>query len=201
LNLIAVTWTITQRFQRLALLLMLACLLVVSPAHAENHKVPTKENRESSKQERAKIGLVLSGGGARGAAHVGIIKVLEELQIPIDYIVGTSLGAVVGGLYAKGDTPAQLETILATLDWNKGFVDDLPRSDLPFRRKDEEDKFQTKFELGVQGTSITFPPGLIQGHGLYLLLQTLVGGAALETNFNNLPIPYRAVNSSDILAG
>jgi len=144
-------------------------------------------------KERPKIGLVLSGGGARGAAHVGVIKVLEELQVPVDYVVGTSLGSVVGGLYAKGQTTEQLENILATLEWNRGFVDALPRSKLPFRRKDEEDKFLTNFELGVQGSSITFPSGFIQGHGLYVLLHTLVGGAALESDFSKLPIPYRAI--------
>jgi len=147
----------------------------------------------SNGPERKKIGLVLSGGGARGAAHVGVLKVLEELNVPVDYIVGTSLGAVVGALYSMGKTPAELETILATLEWNRGFVDALPRSRLPFRRKDEEDKFQTNFELGVQGKSVTFPPGVLQGHGLYVLLQTLIGGSALEHDFDNFPIPYRAV--------
>ena len=172
---------------------MLFCLCVASPAYSNELITPTTSEEAPGEQDRPKIGLALSGGGARGAAHVGIIKVLEELNIPVDYVVGTSLGAVVGALYAKGQTPADLEHVLETLEWNRGFVDALPRSKLPFRRKDEEDKFQTNFELGVQGLSLTFPPGLIQGHGLYLLLTELVGGAALETDFNNLPIPYRAV--------
>lgn len=180
--------------------MVLICLLVASPAYADSHDETANSAAEPGEQERPKIGLVLSGGGARGAAHVGVIKVLEEMNVPIDYVVGTSLGAVVGALYAKGQTPAELEHVLATLEWNRGFVDALPRSQLPFRRKDEEDKFQTNFELGVRGASITFPPGLIQGHGLYLLLQELVGGAALENDFNNLPIPYRAVATDLVTA-
>ena len=167
---------------------ILLCLLFTPVSYADNHST-----NGAAKPDRKKIGLVLSGGGARGAAHVGVIKVLEELNIPVDYIVGTSLGSVVGALYSMGQTPAQMEFTLATLEWNRGFVDNLPRSQLPFRRKDEEDKFQTNFELGVEGFSVSLPPGVIQGHGLYLLLQTLVGGSALQRDFDKLPIPYLAI--------
>jgi len=172
--------------------LILSCLFAASSGHADE-LIATQNEEEAGEQERPKIGLVLSGGGARGAAHVGVIKVLEELNVPVDYVVGTSLGAVVGALYANGRTPRELNEILDTLEWNRGFVDALDRSKLPFRRKDEEDKFQTNFELGVQGLSVTFPPGLIQGHGLYLLLQELMGGAALESDFDKFAIPYRAI--------
>jgi len=189
---------------------ILICLVFVFPANADNHSVtaPAAETpaTKTGEQKRKRIGLVLSGGGARGAAHVGVLKVLEELQVPVDYVVGTSLGSVVGALYAMGQSPAELESTLATLEWNRGFVDALPRSRLPFRRKDEEDKFQTDFELGVQGTSISLPPGLIRGHGLYLVLHTLIGGGALETDFDSLPIPFRAVatdleNSETVVLG
>jgi len=94
---------------------------------------------------RPKIGLVLSGGGARGAAHVGVLKVLEENRVPIDYIVGTSLGSVVGALYALGNSADQLNSILTSINWNRGFIDDLPRERLPLRRKDEEDDFQINY--------------------------------------------------------
>lgn len=150
---------------------------------------------DSETGQRKKIGLVLSGGGARGGAHIGVLKVLEELRIPVDYIVGTSLGSVVGALYSLGRSPAELQFILSTLEWNRGFVDDLARTQLPLRRKDEEDEFQINFELGVQNSSLTLPPGVLQGHGLHLLLKTLVGEAVLEKNFDNFPIPYRAVTT------
>lgn len=143
--------------------------------------------------DRKKIGLVLSGGGARGAAHVGVIKVLEELQVPIDYIVGTSLGSVVGALYALGKTPDELLEILETIDWNKGFVDELPRRRLPMRRKDERDQFLINFELGVRDMAFSLPRGVIQGHSLHLLLKSLIGGAALVDDFDKLPIPFRAI--------
>jgi len=129
---------------------------------------------DSETGQRKKIGLVLSGGGARGGAHIGVLKVLEELRIPVDYIVGTSLGSVVGALYSLGRSPAELQFILSTLEWNRGFVDDLARTQLPLRRKDEEDEFQINFELGVQNSSLTLPPGVLQGHGLHLLLKTIV---------------------------
>ena len=150
---------------------------------------------DSETGERKKIGLVLSGGGARGGAHVGVLNVLEELRVPVDYVVGTSLGSVVGALYSIGRTPAELQFILSTLEWSRGFTDDLPREKLPLRRKDEEDEFQINFEIGVQNKSLTLPAGVLQGHGLHLLLKTLVGEAVLEKDFDNFPIPYRAVTT------
>ena len=83
--------------------------------------------------ERPRIGLALSGGGARGAAHVGVLRVLEELRIPVDYIAGTSMGSIIGGLYASGMTPDQIETALKEMDWDNVFSDRPPRIDRPFR--------------------------------------------------------------------
>lgn len=145
--------------------------------------------------ERKKIGLVLSGGGARGAAHIGVIKVLEELRVPIDVVVGTSLGSVVGALYSLGKSPAELYATVSTIDWNRGFIDDLPRARLPLRRKDEEDDFQINFELGVRNFSPALPTGVIQGHSLHLLLKSLVEGASTSKDFNQLPIPFRAITT------
>ena len=88
---------------------------------------------------RPKIGLVLGGGGARGAAHIGVIKMLEELQIPIDYITGTSMGALIGGLYATGMNAGELESVVLNLDWNELFNDKTTREDRPFRRKMDDD--------------------------------------------------------------
>lgn len=98
---------------------------------------------------RPRIGLVLSGGGARGIAHIGVLKVLEEQHIPIDAIAGTSMGAVVGGLYASGLTAREIEGIMTSLNWQDAFRDRPPREDLTLRRKQEDENFLVKFPLSL----------------------------------------------------
>ena len=90
---------------------------------------------------RPRIGLVLSGGGARGAAHVGVLKVIDEMRIPIDAIAGTSMGAVVGGLYASGMSAAEIEELIRSLNWQDAFQDRPPREELGFRRKQDDREF------------------------------------------------------------
>lgn len=140
-----------------------------------------------------RIGLVLSGGGARGSAHVGVLKVLERIRVPIHCIAGTSLGSVVGALHARGLTAQEIEEVIASVDWNRGFVDEFPRERLPLRRKDEEDEFLINFELGVSEGVLNLPLGVVQGHSLHLLLKDLMAGASLIDDFNQLPIPFRSV--------
>src|SRR6202008_4299308 len=94
---------------------------------------------------RPKIGLVLSGGGARGAPHVGVLKVLEELHIPVDYIAGTSMGSAVGGLYATGLSAGELDKIFRKFDWEAAFTDNPPRRQRSFRRKQDDQNFLAKF--------------------------------------------------------
>src|SRR5882672_2536202 len=101
--------------------------------------------RESS--GRPRIGLVLSGGGARGAAHVGVLKVLEELRIPVDEIAGTSMGSAVGGLYATGLSAAELEKVFQKFDWNAAFNDSPPRSGLSYRRKQDDANSLVKYRV------------------------------------------------------
>jgi hypothetical protein len=104
---------------------------------------------EQAPDDRPTIGLVLSGGGARGAAHVGVIKVLDELRIPVDYIAGTSMGAIVGGLYASGMTADELENVIETADWTALLSDRPPRAQRSFRRKSDDVGFLVDFELGI----------------------------------------------------
>ena len=112
---------------------------------------------------RPRICLVLSGGGARGMAHIGVLKVLEELKVPIDCIAGTSMGAVVGGLYASGMTVSQIADTMRSLDWQEAFRDAPPRRDLAFRRKQDDRNFLVRLPLGLKHAKILLPKGFIQG--------------------------------------
>ncbi len=150
--------------------------------------------------ERLRVGLVLGGGGARGAAHIGVLKELERLRIPIDAIAGTSMGAVVGGLYATGINAEELESLVSSLDWNAALSDTPEREDLSFRRKQDEREFPINFELGVRDAELILPKGVIQGQKLDLLLRELTLRASHITDFDDLPIPFRAI-ASDIVAG
>ncbi len=149
---------------------------------------------------RPKIGLVLAGGGAKGAAHVGVIKVLEDLGVPIDYIVGTSMGAIVGGLYASGLSAAELEAAVKSIDWGDIFNDKPPRRDRDFRRKLDDDDILIRYKLGFKDGSIQFPRGIILGQKLNLALRDLSRRAIDVDNFDMLAIPFRAV-ATDIETG
>ena len=151
-------------------------------------------------EPRPRIGLVLGGGGARGAAHIGVLKELERLRIPVDAIAGTSMGAIVGGLYATGVNAEDLEELVSSLDWNAALSDTAAREHLSFRRKQDEREFPINFELGLRGTDLLLPKGVIQGQELDLLLRKLTIHASHITDFDELPIPFRAI-ASDIVAG
>jgi NTE family protein len=122
---------------------------------------------------RPKIGLVLSGGGARGLAHIGVLKVLEELRVPVDYIAATSMGAIVGGLSATGMSASEMERLLAKLDWGTMFSDSPPRRDLDTRRKDEEARYPIPLELGFREGAVRLSKGAIAGANLELYLHEL----------------------------
>ena len=143
-------------------------------------------------KRRPKIGLVLGGGGARGAAHVGVLKVLEQQRIPIDYIAGTSMGAIVGAAYAVGLSPNQIEKTLNSIDWGDLFVDDAPRAELPFRDKMDQRRF-TGVEIGVGPEGILLPSGAFAGRKLEFLLQAIFLPAAERESFDDLDIPFRAI--------
>ena len=151
-------------------------------------------------EPRPRIGLVLGGGGARGAAHIGVLKELERLRIPVDAIAGTSMGAIVGGLYATGVNAEELEELVSSLDWNAALSDTAAREHLSFRRKQDDREFPINFELGLRGTDLLLPKGVIQGQELDLLLRKLTMHASHITDFDELPIPFRAI-ASDIVAG
>ena len=134
---------------------------------------------EAVAAERPKVGLVLSGGGARGAAHVGVIRALEEMQVPIDAVAGTSMGAVVGGLYCAGLSGADIEQVFRKLDWQDLFRDRALRRDLVYRRKQDDRSIYARGSLGLRyGEGIELPLGLVQGQKITQALRSATLGVA-----------------------
>jgi len=172
-------------------------LFVVSPITAFADCGPTTKE-DSGAQPR--VGLALSGGGARGAAHIGVIRVLLEEGVAIDCIAGTSMGAIVGGLYASGKTLEEIEQALNDIDWDDVFVDSTNRADKTFRRKRDDDDFLIKRRIGFSNGKIKLPLGVVQGQKIDLAITKLTLPVALVDNFDELPIPYRAV-ATDIGTG
>jgi NTE family protein len=144
-------------------------------------------------EPRPKIALVLSGGGARGAAHAGVIKRLEELRIPIDLVVGTSMGSIMGGLYAAGYDAAGVERVLAESDWSSLFSDKPARDQLWYRRRQDDRVFQVDLELGWKNGGVALPPGFILGLNAEAFLEQLLLPVAPIKRFDDLPIPFRCV--------
>ena len=149
---------------------------------------------------RPRIGLVLGGGGARGAAHVGVLKVLEEQRIPVDVVVGTSMGSIVAGLYASGMSPNQIEQEMLSLDWNDLFQDSPSRQDRSFRRKRDDDLYTFAASTGFNDGEFETPLAYIRGQKFDLELNRLTLPVAAVTDFDQLPIPYRAV-ATDLETG
>jgi len=153
-----------------------------------------------SSDRRPKIGLALSGGGARGAAHIGVLKVLEENRIPIDYIAGTSMGSIVGGLYATGMSPDEILEAIESIDWDEIFVDSPSRQERSFRRKRDDDLYLVKAKPGIDKNGLKFPAGVVQGQKIDLALTRFTRHVAKIDSFDDFAIPYRAV-ASDIVTG
>ncbi|HET9047275.1 MAG TPA: patatin-like phospholipase family protein, partial [Casimicrobiaceae bacterium] len=143
--------------------------------------------------KRPKVCLVLSGGGARGLAHIGVLKVLDELRVPIDCIAATSMGAIVGGLSASGMSPLEMQERLAKVDWSSLFSDSPPRRDLDIRRKIEDARFPIPLEFGFSDGGVHLAKGAIAGGNLELYLHELTRRADALPNFDRLPTPFRAV--------
>jgi NTE family protein len=149
---------------------------------------------------RPKICVVLSGGGARGAAHVGVLQVLEELGVPVDCIAGTSMGAFVGGLYAAGYSANDLEALMTSINWAVVFSPVTPRAHLSWRRKLEDEDFLIRYRIGVREGRVVLPRFALPVQRLRLLLQELLSQVAEIREFDALPIPFRAV-ATNIVSG
>jgi len=149
---------------------------------------------------RPRVGLVLSGGGARGLAHIGVLKVLEELHVPVDCIAGTSMGGVVGGVYASGMPLAEMEEQARRIDWSVAFQDRPDRRSMTTRRKGEESGYLALPEFGFRKGEVLMPAGVLYGQNMEMLFARLAVRSHGIDDLAELPIPFKAV-ATDIESG
>lgn len=166
---------------------LFTCLITPSLASAESIIV------QGPQLKKPKICLALSGGGARGFAHVGVLKVLEELHIPIDCIAGTSMGAVVGGLYAAGFSASEIETRLDTLKLNDIALDRVERRYLPQSVREEDEQYPLGATLGLSANGVRLPAGVVQASQFLEILQNWTAHLQPDIDFDRLPIPFRTL--------
>lgn len=174
-------------------------LLLATPVAAQGPakvEVPAAAERSA----RPRIGIAFSGGGAKGCAHIGVLKVLEEMHIPIDYAAGTSMGAIVGGLYASGLDTEELTDAILDVDWADALTDKPSRKNRSIRRKDDDLRYIPDLELGLGREGLKYPTGLRSGQKLGLLLRSLTLPVRGVDNFDDLTVPFRAV-ATDIATG
>jgi NTE family protein len=148
---------------------------------------------------RPRIGLVLNGGGALGLAHIGALQWMEEHHIPIDVIAGTSMGGLVGGAFATGETPEQIRALVEGIDWNQILSDGTPYRDLSFRRKEDRTQYPVSLLLGV-GKKIRSQEGYKAGQQVQLLLDKIALPYSQVENFDDLPTPFACV-ATDLVSG
>ena len=148
---------------------------------------------DSDETERPKIGLALSGGGARGGAHVGVLEALEEMNVPIDYIAGTSMGAIIGAFYAAGYSPSQIKSIISETNWVDAFSDQSDRRGMTMRKKELDADFLIPHRVGFNSGTIQLPLGVLEGQKLDQIFQKAFLPVREIRDFDDLPTPFRAV--------
>jgi NTE family protein len=183
---------------RLVLAAAVAAAVSLAPAPA----LPSAAAEADSVQTvaRPRIGLALGGGGARGGAHIGVLKVLEELRVPVDYVAGTSMGSIVGALFSIGLTPAEIEADMKAVDWDDLFSDTPRREMRTFRRKEDDSSYFLPIEFGVTGRGIVMAPGVIAGQKLSFAFPAANLYLAGHESFDDLGYPYRPV-ATDLATG
>jgi len=182
---------------RIAILMLICSQPVAVPASES----PAPELQPAAEAARPKVALVLSGGGARGAAHVGVIRVLEEEGVPIDLVVGTSMGAIIGSMYAAGYPVAVIEDDVRRRDWYAQLTDSVDRRQLPYRRKEEDSRYAQGVELGISASEgLLLPRAVLGGRSIDFMLRRLLDPVDEIHDFNELPIPFRAI-ATDLADG
>jgi NTE family protein len=184
-----------------------AVSLLASTSMAAEAPVPAPAQPEAirsvvaaSPGSRPRIGLALGGGGAKGAAHVGVLTLLEDMRVPVDCIVGTSMGALVGGTFATGMTAAELERAIGKIDWSKTIGAAGQREKLPMRRKLAGRTYSNTLEFGLGPDGLSAPRGFISTQNIEQTIRYLVSRSLGTNDFDRLPIPFRAV-ATDMISG
>ena len=176
-----------QTIMKQLLILIASLLFSIEVGGVPQHKV-----------QRKKVGIVLSGGGAKGMAHIGALKVIDEIGIPVDYIVGTSMGAIIGGLYSIGYTPQQLDSMVRKQNWQFLLSDHIERRDMNLMEREAEETYV--ISVPFSKTAIKeVTGGLIKGHNIDNLFSELTLGYHDSISFNNLPIPFACVSENLVL--
>ena len=182
-----------QRLIRFSIVkIMTLCLFLA-------HPLLSGAQEKSEKSGQPKIALVLSGGGAKGFAHIGVLKVLEEEGIPIDLIVGTSMGSLVGGIYSLGYNALELERLVKSLNWEKTLSDEVPRIFLS--KNDQLIKQRYIFSLPIDGNKkLSLPQGLVKGQNVLNIFCGLAGNVPTDADFSKFTIPFACV-ATDLETG
>src|SRR5690242_11426958 len=193
---------------RRTLPVFLLCLLP-SLLHAQQEAAPPTPpatpsvspviTTQTKPQHRPTIGVALEGGGAMGLAHIGVLKWFEEHHIPVDYVAGTSMGGLVGGFYATGMTPEEMQKLIEGLDWRKILGDRTPYEDLSYRRKEDQRAYPNSLIFGLKH-GLSAPEGLIAGHQIGLVIDRVTLPYYDVSSFNDLPVPFRCV-ATDLVSG
>ena len=173
--------------------LLLFCVLIVGP-HAYS-----QESQKSVPQTHPKLGLVLEGGGALGLAHIGVITWMEEHRIPVSYVAGTSMGGLVGGIYATGRSPAEVRQLIDGINWDEVLSGVTPYRALSFRQKEDARQVPSELEFGLRG-GLQFPSGFNTGQQVTMVLDSVALPYSEIASFNDLPIPFACV-ATDLISG
>ncbi len=182
---------------RTALHIVLGAMLLAPLFANAQAERPSVDPIFQKTEERKKVAVVLSGGGAKGVAHIGALRVIEQAGVPIDVIVGTSMGAIVGGLYSIGYTPDQLDSMVMSQDWGLLLSDRTPRPDQPFSQKEVDDRYLISYPFGPGEGGVS---GLVKGTNLEMLFNDMMVGHHDSLDFSRLPIPFACV-ATDIVDG
>ena len=185
---------------RLSIKLRLACAISASILTIASAAAADPGTSPPGAAARPKVGLVLAGGGAKGGAHVGVLKVLEEANVQVDCIAGTSMGALIGAGYASGIPARDLEKFLVGINWGK-VVGGMGQRDLqPIEQKRAGITYSNDFEMGLHDKQIIMPGGIVNTASIEDLLRTYVARARMQPDFDKLPIPFRAI-ATDMVSG
>ena len=181
------------------------CGLLVPCGLARAQAVPAPTPHESCGTRlpgdtRPRIGLALGGGGARGIAHISVLREIEALHIPIDCVAGTSMGALAGGLYASGMSVDDMQQLVVSTDWKRLFDDSLERPERSFRRKQDDRDNLATLGVGIRRTGLRISPGMLQGERILAMFEHATSRVSAIDDFDRLPIPFRAV-ATDLNTG